>query len=117
MAKVDEKTITTRSSRATISDTRRRAIEKTLPDAADKADFWNKLEQIKRTKTPPGKLAVQCEEMARQLDEFAPAVPGGHLVFIEQIKRNSDVLRKLAATYRQISKAGGSHFLRQCSIL
>jgi hypothetical protein len=72
-----------------ISDAQRREIAKTLPPAfaalapADRTDFWNKLEQIKRAETPPEKLAVQYEEMARQIDEFAPAVLGGHAVVIE----------------------------------
>jgi hypothetical protein len=106
-----------------ISSAARRKIEKTLPPtfaalaSADRAEFWNKLEQIKRAETPPATLAAQCEEMARQIDEFAPAVLGGHVVVIEQLKQRSDALRKLAATYHLISQAEDPHFLRQCQLL
>jgi hypothetical protein len=79
--------------------------------------FWNKLEQIKCTKTPPEKLATQCEETARHLDELAPVMPKGAVATIEQIKQLSDILRKRAAIYRQISKAGGPRFLRGCQLL
>jgi hypothetical protein len=102
-----------------ISDAQRHEIEKTLPAAfaalapADRADFWNKLEQIKRAETPPEKLAVQCEAAARQLEEHASRLPGGAVAAMQ----SSDVLRKFAATCRQISKAGGSRFLRQCQLL
>jgi hypothetical protein len=105
-----------------ISDAQRREIAKTLPDAfaalapADQADFWNKLEQIKRAETPPKKLAAQCEEKARQLYD-APPLPAGHVAVIEQSKQLGDDWRKLAVTYRQIDKAGGSRFLRQCQLL
>ena len=92
MAEADEK----------ITTARWRAIEKTLPCSADKADFRNKLEQIKRNKTPPKELAVQCEEAARQLDEHPSA---------------ADALRNRAANYRKISRAGGFPLLRKFSIL
>jgi hypothetical protein len=91
--------------------------EKTLPDTADRADFRNKLEQIKRSQTKPEKLAIQCEEEARRLDELARTLPWGDVMVIEQTKRLGDDLRKRAGDYRRISKAGGFHFLRQCSIL
>jgi hypothetical protein len=104
-----------------ISDVHRREIEKTLPDTfadlepADRADFWNKLEEIKRAETPPEKLAAQCEEKARHLDELSRALPGGQA--IEQMKQLCDALRKMAATYYQISKLAEPHFLRQCQLL
>jgi hypothetical protein len=121
VAKADEKTITTCLSRSLISDVHRREIEKTLPDtftnleSADKADFWNKLEQIKRAETPREKLAAQCEEQARQLDELARALLGGQNT--EQMKQLSDNLRKLATTFHQVGKLAGRQSLRQCQLL
>jgi hypothetical protein len=92
----------------------RERIEKTLPGTADKRNFWDSLEQIKRTKTPPGKLAAQCEEIARRLDEIIPA---HHAAVIERLKEHSNDLKKMAATYRRVSEAGGFRFLRQCQLL
>jgi hypothetical protein len=106
-----------------ISDAARRKIEKTLPptfaklEPAERADFWNKLEQIKRAETPPEKLAARCEEEVRRLDKLALVIPGGDVAVIEQINQLGDVLRKRAASCRQIDKAGGSRFLRGCQIL
>jgi hypothetical protein len=103
-----------------ITETQRREIAKTLPAAfaalapADKVDFWNKLEQIKRAAMPPKKLAAQCEEMARRLLYDAPPLPAA---IIEQINQTGDVLKKRAAIYHQISKAGGPRFLRGFQLL
>jgi hypothetical protein len=110
MAEADKKIIT---------GVQRREIAKTLPAAfaalaaADRADFWNTLEQIKRVETPPEKLAVQCEAAAWQLEELASRLPGGAVAAMQ----SSDILRKQAATYRRISKAGGPRFLRGCQLL
>jgi hypothetical protein len=123
MAEADEKTITAPPSRSAISDPCRRAIEKTLPDIfvdlepAVKADFWNKLEQIKRAETPPEKLAAQCEEEVRRLDKLALLIPGGDAAAMKRMNQLGDVLRKRAATLRQIGKAGGLRFLRGCRLL
>jgi hypothetical protein len=106
MAEADERTIT---------DAHWRDIERTLPATADRAYARTGLGQIARAKTSPVQLAAQCEEIARQCDEAASALPGA--AFTKQLEQTSHDAKKRAIIYREIEKVGRPRFMRQCQLL
>ena len=104
------------SSQQRITDEHWRNIEATLPATADRAHVRATLEQIARDKTPPGKLAAECEDRARTLDSAIAVLlkSGGD---IGQLAQQSDAAKKQAKVYRSIGAVKRPHFLRHCRIL
>jgi hypothetical protein len=102
-----------------ISDAQWRAVEKTLPSAADPKSVRNRLEQIARNKLSPKQLAFEQEELARACDDLTRHLlktnpDEAQTEFFQEITRRSDSAKKQAQAYRRIKR---SRFLRQTELL